>query len=45
MDNLEERKAIVELNEYAITIEEMIGVRGGDGSDPIYIPNPPKTKI
>jgi hypothetical protein len=33
------------LNEYVLTSEEMICVRGGDGGEPIVVPNPPRIKI
>lgn len=32
-------------NEYALTNEEMICVRGGDGGEPIVVPTPPRPKI
>ena len=45
MNNLKAKETMEVLSEYVITVEEMISVRGGDGNDPIYIPNPPQTKI
>ena len=33
------------LNEFALTNEEMICVKGGDAGEPIILPNPPQIKI
>ena len=32
-------------NEFALTSEEMICVRGGDQGEPLTVPNPPKVRI
>jgi hypothetical protein len=32
-------------SEYVMTSEEMIRVKGGDGGEPIVVPNPPKPRI
>jgi len=32
-------------NEFVLTNDEMICVRGGDGAEPIVLPNPPTIKI
>jgi hypothetical protein len=44
MKNLNPELAIDFLNEFALSNEEMVNVRGGDG-DPITIPTPPPIKI
>lgn len=31
--------------EYVMTSDEMIRVKGGDGGEPIVVPNPPRPKI
>ena len=33
------------IKNYELTVEEMICIRGGDGSDVIFIPTPPKPRI
>jgi hypothetical protein len=32
-------------NEYVLTSEEMISVKGGDDGDPIVVPNPPRPRL
>jgi hypothetical protein len=44
MKNLNSELAKDLFNEFALSNEEMINVRGGDG-DPITIPTPPPIKI
>lgn len=44
MENLSLEKIKGVLDEYVLTFDEMIRVRGGDG-DPIIIPTPPPIKI
>jgi len=34
-----------ELEDYLLTIEEMISVKGGDSGDPVYKPGPPPVQI
>ena len=41
--NLEQIKSI--FNEYVLTFDEMMRVKGGDGGEPIVVPNPPPIKI
>jgi len=30
---------------YSLTCEEMIRIRGGEDTDPVILPNPPKVKV
>lgn len=32
-------------DEYALSCNEMICIKGGDDTEPILLPNPPKVKI
>ena len=45
MENLDLKKVKEILTEFALTNEEMICVRGGDGGEPGTLPNPPKVRI
>jgi len=45
MENLTLRNLDEIFNEYALTVEEMICVKGGDAGEPILKPSTPPIKI
>ncbi len=45
MKNLTLEQISTVYSEYVMTSDEMIRVKGGDGGEPIVVPNPPKPKI
>lgn len=46
MENLKTRQSEeILIEEFALTVEEMLCVKGGESTDPIFKPTPPTVRI